>query len=87
MVHTKFDPVLLPAAATAVRHAASVSIHMEPAGHSLLPAAPEMYAPAHDSTARADLGRAAAAVHSSDPSGTAGVPKLYSAEVGYSAAA
>ena len=39
--------MVLPAAAAAVRHAASVSIHTEPAGHSLLPAAPETYAPAH----------------------------------------
>jgi hypothetical protein len=57
-----------------VRHAASVSIRTEPAGHSLLPAAPDTYAPAHTSTARAALGAGAAAAHSSDPSGTAGVP-------------
>ncbi len=33
--------IVLPAAAAAVRHASSVSIRAEPAGHSLLPAAPD----------------------------------------------
>jgi hypothetical protein len=64
----------MPAAAAAVRHAAGVSIRTEPAGHALLPHVPDKYAPAHDSPARAALGRAAAAAHASDPSGTVGVP-------------
>jgi hypothetical protein len=53
----------LPVAAIAVRHAASVSIHTKPAGHSLLPAAPSAYAPAHD-MARRTCARAAAAYRS-----------------------
>ncbi len=53
MVRSKVDPSVLPAAAAAVRHAAAVSIRTEPAGHALLPAAPDTYAPAHDGTARA----------------------------------
>ncbi len=48
VLNTKFDDTVLPAAAAAVRHAASVSIRTEPAGHSLLPSAPDTYAPAHD---------------------------------------
>jgi hypothetical protein len=42
----------LPAAAAAVRHAASVSIRTEPEGQLLLFKGPDTYAPAHDSTAR-----------------------------------
>jgi hypothetical protein len=68
---------VLPAAAAAVRHAASASIRTEPAGHSLLPAAPDTYAPAHDSTHARPLGRAAAAVYPSDPSGTGGSTREY----------
>jgi hypothetical protein len=63
---------VLPAAAAAVRQAASIVIRAEPAGHALLPASPDTYAPAHDSTARTALGHAAAAAHSSDPSGCRG---------------
>ena len=57
---TNADPAVLPKAAAAARHTASVSIRTEPAGHALLPAAPDTYAPAHDSTAGGALGRAAA---------------------------
>jgi hypothetical protein len=49
----------LPVASVAVRHAASVSIHTKPPGHSLLPSAPSAYAPAHQ--ARRSLYRSCAA--------------------------
>jgi len=44
LVFKKSDPAVLPAAAAAVRQAASVSIRTEPAGHVLLPQE-ETYAP------------------------------------------
>ncbi len=50
MVSTNDDPSYLPVAAAAVRHAASVSIRTEPAGHSLLLSALCTYVPAHVST-------------------------------------
>ncbi len=73
-VTTKDVLAVLPMAAAAERHAASVAIRTEPAGHSLLPESPDTYAPAHDGTARAALGRAAAAAHAS----TRAAPQQYS---------
>ncbi len=74
LVTTKDVLAVLPVAAAAVRHAASVSIRTEPAGHALLPAKPTMYAPAHDSTARAAPRAAAAAAHAC----TRAAPQQYS---------
>ncbi len=71
--YQKFAPAGKPAAAAAVRQAASASIRKEPAGHALLFQAPATYAPAHDSTARAALGPAGTAAHAS----TRAVPREY----------
>ncbi len=57
-----------------MRHAASVSIRTEPAGHALLPAAPDTYAPAHGSAARAAARPCRRSRALQYPSGTAGVP-------------
>jgi hypothetical protein len=60
-ISTKYEGTVLPMAVAAVRHATSVSIRTEPAGHSLLPSAPDTYAPVHD-PGQCRSGRALAAL-------------------------
>jgi hypothetical protein len=74
VVFTKVGGNVLPAAAAAVRHAASVKIRTAPAGHSLLPSAPDTYAPARDSTAHAAPRPCRSGRARQYPSGAAEVP-------------